>query len=70
MSVQWVETVGHGLYKTHPRRREQIVRVTKTLVVTEFSRYDKRTGMDVDSTNRTVGGYRLSPESLAAVSSK
>lgn len=70
MSVQWVETVGYGLYKTHPRRRERVMRITKTLIVTEFSRYNIATGLDVDLTNKSVGGYKLSDESLAALSSK
>lgn len=67
MSVQWVETVGYGLYKTHPRRRERVMRITKTLIVTEFSRYNIATGLDVDLTNKSVGGYKLSNESLAAL---
>jgi hypothetical protein len=67
MALEWVETIGHGLFKNHKNRKEKVVRVTKTLVVTEFGRYDKRTGADVDATNKTVGGFKLSEESKAAM---
>lgn len=67
MNVEWVETIGYGLYKTHKNRKEKILRTTKTLVVTKFGRYDKKTGLNVDVTNKTVGGFRLSDESRAAI---
>ena len=66
---EWIETVGYGLYKSHRKRREKIVRVTKTLVVTEFGRYDKKTGLNIDITHKSVGGFRLSEEFKKSVAS-
>lgn len=70
MSVDHVETVGYGMYKRYRRRTEKVVRITKTLVVTDFSRYDKKTGADVDLVHKSIGGFRLSEESIAAVNSE
>jgi len=67
MTPDWVETVGYGMYKTHKKRREKIVRMTKTLVVTSEGRYDRQTGMNIDITNKSIGGFKLSDESKAAV---
>lgn len=62
MTIEHVETIGYGLYKGK-NRKEKIVRVTKTLVVTEFGRYDKKTGLNMDITNKSVGGFKLSDKS-------
>lgn len=58
--MKTVETVGYGLYKNHGTRIEEVVRITKTLIVTKFGRYDKVTGLNIDITNKTVGGFKLS----------
>jgi hypothetical protein len=70
MTVDWVETVGYGMYKNYKKRKEKIVRMTKTLVVTAEGRYDRHTGMNIDITNKSVGGFKLSEESKAAVIQK
>lgn len=59
---RYIETVGYGLYKNHPKRKEKVVRETKTLIVTEFGRYDKKTGLNLEITNKSVGGFRLPHE--------
>lgn len=66
-NIEYVDTEPFGLYKTHPSRREKVIRLTKTLVITEFGRYDRKTGKDIDIVNKTVGGYRLSPDSRKIV---
>lgn len=61
-TTKTVETVGYGLYK-NKKRKEPVVRLTKTLIVTENGRYDRKSGMNIDATNKTAGGYKLSEES-------
>ena len=65
--IEFIETVGYGMYKGHRNRREKIVRMTKTLVVTSEGRYDRKTGLNIDITNKSVGGFKMSDESKAAV---
>jgi len=67
MNPEYVETVGYGMYKSHRNRKEKIVRMTKMLVVTEEGRYDKKTGLNIDITNKSMGGFKLSEESKLAV---
>lgn len=61
--MDFVETVPYGLYKNNPGRKEKVIRIMKTIVVTEFGRYDKKTGANLDITNKSVGGYKLSEQS-------
>lgn len=67
MALEFVETVGYGMYKGHRKRKERILRITKTLIVTAEGRYDRKTGMNIDITNKSIGGFKLSEESKAAV---
>jgi hypothetical protein len=55
-------TIPFGIIRDNGSREEKIIRITKTLIVTDKSRYNRKTGMPADYYNRSVGSYKLSPK--------
>jgi hypothetical protein len=60
--LKQVKTIPFGIIRASGPRKETVVRLTKTLVITDKGRYDRKTGMTADYYNRSVGAYKLSPE--------
>ena len=60
--LEQVKTIPFGILRTHGPRKETVVRITKTLLVTDKGKYDRKTGMPAEYYNKSVGAYKLSPE--------
>jgi hypothetical protein len=60
--LEQIKAIPFGLLRANGPRKETIVRITKTLLVTDKGRYDRKTGMPADYYNKSVGAYKLSPE--------
>jgi hypothetical protein len=58
--VAEIKTIPFGIIRENGPRLEQVVRVTKTLVVTDKSRYLRKTGMPADYYHKSIGSYKLS----------
>ena len=65
--MKTITTIPYGLYKNNKKREETVTRITKTLIVTEYGRYSRKDGMNIDITNKTVGGYRLSDDTMQSI---
>jgi len=64
MADQYVFTIPTGLIKKNPKRKEKIIKFTKTMIVTDCNRYDKKTGKPVKITGKRYGWYEISDEDL------
>jgi hypothetical protein len=67
MDKKHIYTTPTGLIKNHPKREEKIIKLTKTLIVTEYDRYDNKTGRPIKIHNKRCGWYQISDEDLKAL---